>query len=78
MGCMSLSFLVRAVLGPFQLFTDSISPKCRFTAFPCDSYEKFETGQCFQCNSEVSLMTLDNGNSKDCSRLIILGHAAAG
>jgi len=37
----------------YKLFTDSISPKCKFTAFPCDSYEKFESGQCFTCNSEV-------------------------
>ena len=37
----------------YKLFTDSISPKCKFTAFPCDSYEKFESGECFQCNSEV-------------------------
>jgi len=37
----------------YKLFTDSISPKCKFTAFPCDSYEKFESGQCFACNSEV-------------------------
>ena len=24
----------------YKLFTDSISPKCKFTAFPCESYEK--------------------------------------
>ena len=35
------------------MFTDSISPKCQFTAFPCESYEKFESGQCFSCSSEA-------------------------
>ena len=39
----------------YKLFTDSISPKCKFTAFPCESYEKFESGQCFSCGGEVGL-----------------------
>ncbi|XP_040564250.1 pancreatic triacylglycerol lipase [Lepeophtheirus salmonis] len=37
----------------YKLFTNSISPKCQFTAFPCDSYEVFETGSCFTCNSQI-------------------------
>ena len=37
----------------YKLFTDSISPKCKFTAFPCESYEKFESGSCFSCSSEA-------------------------
>ena len=37
----------------YKLFTDSISPKCQFTAFPCESYEKFESGECFSCSSEA-------------------------
>ena len=37
----------------YKLFTDSISPKCKFTAFPCESYEKFESGECFSCSSEA-------------------------
>ena len=35
----------------YRLFTDSISPKCSSTAFPCESYEKFERGECFSCSS---------------------------
>ena len=42
----------------YKLFTDSLSPKCKFTAFPCESYEKFESGQCFSCGGEVNLFKL--------------------
>ena len=38
----------------YRLFTDSISPKCASTAFPCESYEKFERGECFSCSSSVN------------------------
>lgn len=34
------------------MFTNSISPKCRFRAFPCESYEKYETGACFTCGED--------------------------
>ena len=34
----------------YKFFTDSISPKCNSVAFPCESYEKFETGACFTCD----------------------------
>ncbi|TRY75617.1 hypothetical protein TCAL_07503 [Tigriopus californicus] len=37
----------------YKLFTNSISPKCKFNAFPCESYEKFESGACFSCNSKL-------------------------
>ena len=37
----------------YKLFTNSISPKCKFTAFPCESYETFETGACFSCSSKL-------------------------
>ena len=39
----------------YRLFTDSISPKCASTAFPCESYEKFERGECFTCNSAANV-----------------------
>ena len=29
------------------LFTNSISPKCHFTAFHCSDYESFQNGKCF-------------------------------
>lgn len=37
----------------YKLFTDSISPKCRFPAFPCSSgYDGLLRGECFPCGSE--------------------------
>lgn len=33
----------------FRFFIDSITPSCRFPAFPCDSYERFLSGKCFDC-----------------------------
>ena len=33
----------------YHLFTQSLSPSCRFTAFPCQSYQDFESGDCFGC-----------------------------
>ncbi|XP_012221736.2 uncharacterized protein [Linepithema humile] len=34
----------------YKFFTDSISPKCRFPAFPCDfGYEGLLRGDCFPC-----------------------------
>ena len=32
-----------------QYFNESISPKVYFTTFPCESYKKFENGECFDC-----------------------------
>lgn len=35
----------------YKLFTDSVSPKCRFPAFPCgDGYEGLLKGDCFPCS----------------------------
>ena len=34
----------------YKFFTDSISPKCYFTSFPCENYDKFQAGECFDCN----------------------------
>ncbi|KAL3267943.1 hypothetical protein HHI36_007080 [Cryptolaemus montrouzieri] len=36
----------------YKFFTDSVSPRCHFPAFPCDSYEDFLTGKCFPCTDE--------------------------
>ncbi|XP_011348633.1 uncharacterized protein LOC105285827 isoform X2 [Ooceraea biroi] len=34
----------------YKFFTDSVSPKCRFPAFPCDDgYEGLLKGDCFPC-----------------------------
>ena len=44
----------------YRLFTDSISPKCSSTAFPCESYEKFERGECFSCNAGPSSSSTNN------------------
>ncbi|XP_011174955.1 uncharacterized protein LOC105207204 isoform X2 [Solenopsis invicta] len=36
----------------YKFFTDSVSPKCRFPAFPCDNgYEGLLKGDCFPCGS---------------------------
>ena len=43
----------------YKFFTDSISPKCYFTAFPCESYDKFEKNECFACGN----------NGQECGRL---------
>ncbi|XP_049846393.1 uncharacterized protein LOC126298898 [Schistocerca gregaria] len=36
----------------YKFFTDSVSPRCHFPAFPCESYEKFLEGECFPCNGD--------------------------
>ena len=51
----------------YKFFTDSISPKCYFTAFPCESYDKFEQGECFSC-----------ANGKECGRLGYYSNQAKG
>ncbi|XP_011631174.1 uncharacterized protein LOC105423202 isoform X2 [Pogonomyrmex barbatus] len=36
----------------YKFFTDSVSPKCRFPAFPCDhGYEGLLKGDCFPCGT---------------------------
>ncbi|XP_054001042.1 uncharacterized protein LOC128888329 [Hylaeus anthracinus] len=36
----------------YKLFTDSVSPKCRFPAFPCErGYDGLLKGDCFPCGS---------------------------
>ncbi|XP_003402205.2 uncharacterized protein LOC100644110 [Bombus terrestris] len=36
----------------YKLFTDSVSPKCRFPAFPCDNgYDGLLRGECFPCGA---------------------------
>ncbi|KAJ8917779.1 hypothetical protein NQ315_010685, partial [Exocentrus adspersus] len=34
----------------YKFFIDSVSPRCHFPAFPCDSYEDFLAGKCFPCS----------------------------
>ncbi|XP_065350620.1 uncharacterized protein LOC135946339 [Cloeon dipterum] len=36
----------------YKFFTDSVSPRCPFPAFPCESYEQFLEGECFNCGSQ--------------------------
>ncbi|KAJ8928227.1 hypothetical protein NQ314_019174 [Rhamnusium bicolor] len=36
----------------YKFFIDSVSPRCHFPAFPCESYEDFLTGKCFPCTDE--------------------------
>ncbi|CAK1553497.1 unnamed protein product [Leptosia nina] len=36
----------------YKFFTDSVSPKCHFPAFPCSNYDAFLEGRCFPCDSE--------------------------
>ncbi|XP_029045226.1 uncharacterized protein LOC114877165 [Osmia bicornis bicornis] len=43
----------------YKLFTDSVSPKCRFPAFPCEhGYDGLLRGDCFPCGG--------NGMGKPC------------
>ena len=46
----------------YKFFTDSISPKCYFTSFPCENYDKFQAGECFACGSGSAI-------GKECGRL---------
>lgn len=36
----------------YKFFTDSVSPRCQFPAFPCASYDDFLAGACFPCANE--------------------------
>ncbi|XP_068081171.1 uncharacterized protein [Anabrus simplex] len=36
----------------YKFFTDSVSPRCHFPAFPCESYEEFLEGRCFPCTGD--------------------------
>uniref|UniRef100_A0A182IVH9 Lipase domain-containing protein n=1 Tax=Anopheles atroparvus TaxID=41427 RepID=A0A182IVH9_ANOAO len=35
----------------YKFFIDSVAPRCHFPAFPCESYDKFATGECFECGT---------------------------
>ncbi|KAH9492576.1 Pancreatic lipase- protein 2 [Bulinus truncatus] len=37
-----------------DIFIESIDTSCNFTAYPCDSFVKFENGECFTCNQGCS------------------------
>ncbi|XP_059164355.1 inactive pancreatic lipase-related protein 1-like [Physella acuta] len=34
-----------------DIYLESFDSTCNFTAYPCDSLEKFENGECFQCSA---------------------------
>ncbi|XP_050672179.1 uncharacterized protein LOC126970395 [Leptidea sinapis] len=36
----------------YKFFTDSVSPKCHFPAFPCADYDAYLEGRCFPCDSD--------------------------
>lgn len=36
----------------YKFFTDSVSPKCHFPAFPCANYDTFLEGSCFPCGED--------------------------
>ncbi|XP_023951766.1 uncharacterized protein LOC112055790 [Bicyclus anynana] len=36
----------------YKFFTDSVSPKCHFPAFPCSDYDTFVEGKCFPCDGD--------------------------
>ncbi|XP_068630894.1 uncharacterized protein [Battus philenor] len=36
----------------YKFFTDSVSPKCHFPAFPCNDYDTFLEGGCFPCSED--------------------------
>lgn len=36
----------------YKFFTDSVSPKCHFPAFPCENYDSFLEGRCFPCDGQ--------------------------
>ncbi|KAK4875580.1 hypothetical protein RN001_012002 [Aquatica leii] len=33
----------------YKFFIDSVSPRCHFPSFPCNSYDEFLEGRCFPC-----------------------------
>ncbi|CAL1543544.1 unnamed protein product [Lymnaea stagnalis] len=35
-----------------DIFLESIDTTCNFTAYPCESFDKFENGECFTCGAE--------------------------
>ncbi|XP_035827095.1 pancreatic lipase-related protein 2 [Aplysia californica] len=48
-----------------QYFLESIKSQCTFTAYKCDSYENFETGQCNSCaNNACNVMGLNTDPNK--------------
>uniref|UniRef100_A0A182K958 Lipase domain-containing protein n=1 Tax=Anopheles christyi TaxID=43041 RepID=A0A182K958_9DIPT len=47
----------------YKFFIDSVAPRCHFPAFPCESYDQFAAGECFDCG------TTGNGTSSACGRM---------
>uniref|UniRef100_A0A8W7R185 Lipase domain-containing protein n=1 Tax=Anopheles gambiae TaxID=7165 RepID=A0A8W7R185_ANOGA len=35
----------------YKFFIDSVAPRCHFPAFPCESYDQFAAGECFDCGN---------------------------
>ncbi|XP_017883705.1 uncharacterized protein LOC108627135 [Ceratina calcarata] len=50
----------------YKLFTDSVSPKCRFPAFPCENgYDGLIRGECFPCGNGMGRSCGDMGYYSD-------------
>uniref|UniRef100_A0A182P0U5 Lipase domain-containing protein n=1 Tax=Anopheles epiroticus TaxID=199890 RepID=A0A182P0U5_9DIPT len=47
----------------YKFFIDSVAPRCHFPAFPCESYDQFAAGECFDCGAG------SNGTSSACGRM---------
>ncbi|XP_053661726.1 uncharacterized protein LOC128710859 [Anopheles marshallii] len=45
----------------YKFFIDSVAPRCHFPAFPCESYDQFAAGECFDCGA--------NGTSSACGHM---------
>uniref|UniRef100_A0A182YR80 Lipase domain-containing protein n=1 Tax=Anopheles stephensi TaxID=30069 RepID=A0A182YR80_ANOST len=46
----------------YKFFIDSVAPRCHFPAFPCESYDQFAAGECFDCDGS-------NGTSSACGHM---------
>lgn len=49
----------------YKFFIDSVAPRCLFPAFPCDSYENFLQGKCFQCPNRKAKSIRNNSTSQE-------------
>uniref|UniRef100_A0A182QHI1 Lipase domain-containing protein n=1 Tax=Anopheles farauti TaxID=69004 RepID=A0A182QHI1_9DIPT len=46
----------------YKFFIDSVAPRCHFPAFPCESYDQFAAGECFDCGGT-------NGTASACGHM---------
>ena len=42
-----------------EYYTASVKRQCSWTAYPCSSYNDFESGKCLNCNGECPAMGYD-------------------